>query len=393
MPTITEIEDLKRLYKRRVPKMFYDYCESGSWTEQTFRENSSDFDKLYLRQRVAVDLADRSTSGTMMGRDVTMPVALAPVGMTGMQHWDGEIKAARAAEKFGVPYTLSTMSICSIEDVAAHTSEPFWLQVYTLTDTDYMQRLFDRAKEAKCSAAVVTVDLQLLGQRHKDLKNGLSAPPKLTPKTLADLATRWSWGIGMLSTRRRQFGNIVGHVDGVDDPSSLMSWTAQKFDLSLNWDRIREFRRMWDGPLIVKGIMDPRDAREAVNAGADAIVVSNHGGRQLDGALSTIRALEPIIDAVGDKVEVHLDSGIRSGQDVLKALAMGAKATYIGRAYIYGLGAMGQQGVTRALEVIQKELDVSMALCGKRRVEEIDRDMLMVPEGFTGPWDEGRRNR
>ncbi|ETW14029.1 L-lactate dehydrogenase [Roseivivax marinus] len=393
MPTITEIEDLKRLYKRRVPKMFYDYCESGSWTEQTFRENSSDFDKLYLRQRVAVDLADRSTSGTMMGRDVTMPVALAPVGMTGMQHWDGEIKAARAAEKFGVPYTLSTMSICSIEDVAAHTSEPFWLQVYTLTDTDYMQRLFDRAKEAKCSAAVVTVDLQLLGQRHKDLKNGLSAPPKLTPKTLADLATRWSWGIGMLSTKRRQFGNIVGHVDGVDDPSSLMSWTAQKFDLSLNWDRIREFRRMWDGPLIVKGIMDPRDAREAVNAGADAIVVSNHGGRQLDGALSTIRALEPIIDAVGDKVEVHLDSGIRSGQDVLKALAMGAKATYIGRAYIYGLGAMGQQGVTRALEVIQKELDVSMALCGKRRVEEIDRDMLMVPEGFTGPWDEGRRNR
>jgi L-lactate dehydrogenase (cytochrome) len=373
--------------------MFYDYCESGSWTEQTFRENSSDFDKLYLRQRVAVDLADRSTSGTMMGRDVTMPVALAPVGMTGMQHWDGEIKAARAAEKFGVPYTLSTMSICSIEDVAAHTSEPFWLQVYTLTDTDYMQRLFDRAKEAKCSAAVVTVDLQLLGQRHKDLKNGLSAPPKLTPKTLADLATRWSWGIGMLSTKRRQFGNIVGHVDGVDDPSSLMSWTAQKFDLSLNWDRIREFRRMWDGPLIVKGIMDPRDAREAVNAGADAIVVSNHGGRQLDGALSTIRALEPIIDAVGDKVEVHLDSGIRSGQDVLKALAMGAKATYIGRAYIYGLGAMGQQGVTRALEVIQKELDVSMALCGKRRVEEIDRDMLMVPEGFTGPWDEGRRNR
>ena len=392
MPVITEIEDLKRLYKRRVPKMFYDYCESGSWSEQTFRENSSDFDDIYFRQRVAVDMANRSTKTTMLGEEVSMPVALAPVGMTGMQHWDGEIKAAKAAEKFGVPYCLSTMSICSIEDVAANTSKPFWLQVYTLTDDDYMQRLFDRAKEAKCSAAVITVDLQLLGQRHKDLKNGLSAPPKLTPKTLADLAMRWSWGIGMLSTKRRQFGNIVGHVADVDDPSSLMAWTAEKFDQSLDWDRIRKFRDMWNGPLIIKGIMDPRDAQEAVNVGADAIIVSNHGGRQLDGALSSIRALGPVLEAVGDKVEVHLDSGVRSGQDVLKALAMGAKGVHIGRAYIYGLGAMGQEGVTKALEIIHKELDTSMALCGRRRVTDVDRDILLVPEGFSGRWEEQLRN-
>ncbi|ETX16209.1 L-lactate dehydrogenase [Roseivivax halodurans JCM 10272] len=392
MPVITEIEDLKRLYKRRVPKMFYDYCESGSWSEQTFRENSSDFDEIYFRQRVAVDMANRSTKTTMLGEEVSMPVALAPVGMTGMQHWDGEIKAAKAAEKFGVPYCLSTMSICSIEDVAANTSRPFWLQVYTLTDDDYMQRLFDRAKEAKCSAAVITVDLQLLGQRHKDLKNGLSAPPKLTPKTLADLATRWSWGLGMLSTKRRQFGNIVGHVADVDDPSSLMAWTAEKFDQSLDWDRIRKFRDMWNGPLIIKGIMDPRDAQEAVNVGADAIIVSNHGGRQLDGALSSIRALGPVLEAVGDKVEVHLDSGVRSGQDVLKALAMGAQGVHIGRAYIYGLGAMGQAGVTKALEIIHKELDVSMALCGRRRVTDVDRDILLVPEGFSGRWDDQLRN-
>ncbi|ETX30903.1 alpha-hydroxy acid oxidase [Roseivivax isoporae] len=391
-PVITEIEDLKRIYRRRVPKMFYDYCESGSWTEQTFRENSSDFDKIYLRQRVAVDMANRTTRSTMIGQDVAMPVALAPVGMTGMQHWDGEIKAAKAAEAFGVPFSLSTMSICSIEDVAANTSKPFWLQVYTLTDDDYMRRLFDRARAAKCSAAVITVDLQLLGQRHKDHRNGLSAPPKPTLRTLVNLSTKWAWAMGMLSTRRRQFGNIVGHVADVDDPSSLMTWTAQKFDQSLNWDRIRQFRDMWDGPLIIKGIMDPRDALEAVNVGADAIIVSNHGGRQLDGALSSIRALTPVLDAVGDKVEVHLDSGVRSGQDVLKALAMGAKGVHIGRAYIYGLGAMGQKGVTRALEIIRNELDVSMALCGRRHVTDIDRDILLVPEDFSGRWEAPRRN-
>jgi L-lactate dehydrogenase (cytochrome) len=315
-----------------------------------------------------------------------MPVALAPVGLTGMQHYDGEIFAARAAEKFGVPYTLSTMSICSIEDLAANTSKPFWMQVYTLKDDDFMQRLFDRAKAAKCSAAIITVDLQLLGQRHKDLKNGLSAPPKLTAKSIADMMTKISWGMGMLSTKRRFFGNIVGHAKGVKDPSSLGNWTNESFDQSLDWDRIRQFRKMWDGPLIIKGILDPRDALEACNVGADAIVVSNHGGRQLDGALSTIRALPAIMDAVGDKIEVHLDSGIRSGQDVLKALAMGAKGTYIGRAYVYGLGAMGQAGVTKALEVIHKELDMSMALCGRTDVKALDRDILMIPKDFSDNW-------
>ncbi|SDF99996.1 alpha-hydroxy acid oxidase [Alloyangia pacifica] len=388
MPVITEIEDLKRIYKRRVPKMFYDYCESGSWTEQTFRENCTDFDQLYLRQRVAIDMTGRSTATQMIGQDVAMPVALAPVGMTGMQNADGEIKAAKAAEKFGVPYCLSTMSICSIEDVAENTSKPFWMQVYTLKDDDYMKRLFDRAKAAKCSAAVITVDLQMLGQRHKDLKNGLSAPPKLTPKSIANMATKVPWGLEMLQTKRRFFGNIVGHAKGVTDPSSLTTWTAQSFDQALDWDRIREFRKMWDGPLIIKGIIDPRDALEACNVGADAIVVSNHGGRQLDGALSSIRALAPIMDAVGDKIEVHLDSGVRSGQDVLKAVAMGAKGCWIGRAYIYGLGAMGEAGVTRALEVIHKELDVSMALCGRTDINTVDRDILMIPKGFSGDWEE-----
>lgn len=387
MPVITEIEDLKRIYKRRAPKMFYDYCESGSWSEQTFRENSSDFDKLYLKQRVAIDMSGRSTATQMIGQDVSMPVALAPVGLTGMQHADGEIKAARAAEKFGVPFTLSTMSICSIEDVAEHTQKPFWMQVYTLKDDDFMQRLFDRAKDANCSAAVITVDLQLLGQRHKDLKNGLSAPPKLTVKSVADMMTKVQWGLGMLGTKRRFFGNIVGHAKGVKDASSLHTWTAESFDQSLDWDRIREFRKMWDGPLIIKGIMDARDAKEALNVGADAIIVSNHGGRQLDGALSSIRALPAILDAVGDKIEVHLDSGIRSGQDVLKAVAMGAKGTYIGRAYVYGLGALGEAGVTQALEVIHKELDTSMALCGKTHITKVDRDILMIPKGFAGDWE------
>ncbi|MBV7396505.1 alpha-hydroxy acid oxidase [Mameliella sediminis] len=386
MPVITEIEDLKRIYRRRVPKMFYDYCESGSWTEQTFRENSSDFDDIYLRQRVAVDMAGRSTRTQLIGQDASMPVALAPVGLTGMQHADGEIHAAKAAEKFGVPYCLSTMSICSIEDVASNTSKPFWMQVYTLKDNEFMQNLFDRAKEAKCSAAVITVDLQLLGQRHKDLKNGLSAPPKLTPKSVANMMTKVGWGLNMLQTKRRFFGNIVGHAKGVTDASSLTTWTAESFDQSLDWDRIREFRKMWDGPLIIKGIIDPRDALEACNVGADAIVVSNHGGRQLDGALSSIRALEPIVEAVGDKIEVHMDSGIRSGQDVLKARALGAKGCWIGRAYVYGLGAMGEAGVTKALEVMHKELDVSMALCGRTDIEAVDRDILMVPKGFSGEW-------
>lgn len=386
MPVITNVDDLKRIYKRRVPKMFYDYAESGSYTEQTFRENTSDFDLLRLRQRVAVDMTGRSTASQMIGQDVSLPVALAPVGLTGMQSADGEIKAARAAEKFGVPYTLSTMSICSIEDVAEHTEKPFWMQVYTLKDDDFMRRLFDRAKDAKCSAAVITVDLQVLGQRHKDVKNGLSAPPKPTLANMLNLATKVPWGLEMLGTKRRFFGNIVGHAKGVSDPSSLSDWTASQFDQALNWDRIREFRKMWDGPLIIKGIIDPRDALEALNVGADAIIVSNHGGRQLDGALSSIRALPAVMDAVGDKIEVHLDSGIRSGQDILKAVAMGAKGTYIGRAYVYGLGAMGEAGVARCLEVMQKEFDISMALCGRTSVDALDRDILMIPESFEGNW-------
>ncbi|MEL7298838.1 MAG: alpha-hydroxy acid oxidase [Pseudomonadota bacterium] len=382
MPAITNIEDLKRIYARRVPKMFYDYCESGSWTEQTFRENVSDFDDIKLRQRIAVDMTGRTTASKMVGQDVAMPVALAPVGLCGMQSADGEIKAARAAGKFGVPFTLSTMSICSIEDVAEHTDQPFWFQVYTLKDDDFMKRLIARAGEAKCSALVITVDLQIMGQRHKDIKNGLSAPPKLTPASIANMATKVPWGLEMLGTKRRFFGNIVGHAKGVTDPASLSSWTAEAFDHSLDWERIKELRSWWDGPVILKGILDEEDAKMAANVGADAIVVSNHGGRQLDGAMSSIRMLPRIMDAVGDKIEVHLDSGIRSGQDVLKALALGATGTMIGRAFVYGLGAKGEQGVTDALNVIHKELDTTMALCGKRDVKDLGRDVLLLPKGF-----------
>ena len=386
MPVITEIEDLKRLYKRRVPKMFYDYAETGSWTQQTFNDNCSDFDEIRLRQRIAVDMAGRSTASKMVGQDVAMPVALAPVGLCGMQSADGEIKAARAAEKFGVPFTLSTMSICSIEDVASHTNAPFWFQVYTLKDDEFMKRLFARAKDAKCSALVITVDLQIMGQRHKDLKNGLSAPPKLTPASILNLATKVPWGLEMLQTKRRFFGNIVGHAKGVTDPTSLGSWTAEAFDPSLDWERIKQFRSWWDGPVILKGILDPEDAKKALAVGADAIVVSNHGGRQLDGALSSIRMRPQIMDAVGDKIEVHLDSGIRSGQDVLKALALGAKGTMIGRAFVYGLGAMGEAGVTKTLQVIHKELDTTMALCGERNVADLGRHNLLLPQDFATRW-------
>ena len=387
MTVITNIDDLKRIYRRRVPKMFYDYCESGSWTEQTFRENVSDFEDIHFRQRVAVDLSNRSTASTMVGQEVRMPVALAPVGLTGMQHADGEIKAARAAEKFGVPFTLSTMSICSIEDVAAHTEKPFWFQLYVMRDKDFVRRIIQRARDAGCSALVLTLDLQVLGQRHKDLKNGLSAPPRLTLPVMADLATRWRWGLGMLGTRRRQFGNIVGHVKGVGDTSSLMAWTAEQFDPQLDWKKVEEIRAQWDGPFILKGIQEVDDAKMAVKVGADAIVVSNHGGRQLDGALSSIRALPPIVEAVGGEVEIHMDGGIRSGQDVLKARAMGARGVYIGRSYIYGLGAMGEKGVSKALEIIHRELDLSMAFCGHRDIEQVDRSILMVPRGFAGEWE------
>ena len=388
MPVITNIQDLKRIYERRVPRMFFDYAESGSWTEQTFRENTSDFEKIRLRQRVAVDMSGRTTSGKMIGEDVAMPVALAPVGLTGMQHADGEIKAAKAAEDFGVPFTLSTMSINSIEDVAEATNKPFWFQLYTMNDEDYVRRLIQRAKDAKCSALVITLDLQILGQRHKDLKNGLSAPPKLTPKTIANLMTKWAWGIEMLGAKRREFGNIVGHVEGISDASSLGAWTSEQFDLSLDWGKIAKLKEMWGGKVILKGILDAEDAKMAVKVGADAIVVSNHGGRQLDGALSSIRMLPKIMDAVGGEVEVILDSGIRSGQDVLKSLALGASGTMIGRAFVYGLGAMGQKGVTTALEVIHKELDTTMALCGERKVSDLGRHNLLIPQDFEGKWQD-----
>ena len=386
MPVITCIDDLKRLHRRRTPRMFYDYCESGSYTEQTFRANTADFAEIRLRQKVAVDMSDRSLAGRMLGEPVAMPVALAPVGMTGMQHADGEILAARAAEAFGVPFTLSTMSICSIEDVAAHTTKPFWFQLYVMRDEDFVDRAIDRARAANCSALVLTLDLQILGQRHKDLRNGLSAPPRLTLPVMLDLATKWRWGLGMLRTKRRFFGNIVGHARGVGDPASLMAWTAEQFDPKLDWGKIARIRDRWGGKLILKGILDEDDARRAADFGADAIVVSNHGGRQLDGALSSIRMLPRIVAAVGHRVEVHLDSGIRSGQDVLKALALGARGTWIGRAYIHGLGAMGQPGVTAALEVIRKELDTTLALCGERDVAALGRHNLLMPADFETRW-------
>ncbi|MDC1290944.1 alpha-hydroxy-acid oxidizing protein [Planktomarina temperata] len=386
MPVITTIQDLKEIYQRRVPRMFYDYCESGSWTEQTFSDNISDFAKLRLRQRVAVDMTNRSTASKMIGQEVSMPVALAPVGMTGMQCADGEIKAARAAAAFGVPYTLSTMSICSIEDVAAATDAPFWFQLYTLTDEDYSDRLIQRVKDANCSALVITLDLQILGQRHKDLKNGLSAPPKLTAKTIANLATKWSWGLEMLGTKRRGFGNIVGHVSGISDTTSLSAWTAEQFDQALDWKKVEVLMKKWGGKVILKGILDPEDAKMAAKLGVDAIIVSNHGGRQLDGALSSIRMLPKIVEAVDGKCEVWMDGGIRSGQDILKAKALGATGTMIGRSYIYGLGAMGQAGVTKALEVMHKELDTTMALCGHRDINDVTRDILYIPEDFEGRW-------
>ncbi len=382
MTVITCIDDLKTLHRKRTPKMFYDYCESGSYTEQTFRENTSDFAQIRLRQKVAVDMSGRSTAGTMAGQPVTMPVSLAPVGLLGMQRADGEIKAARAAAKFGVPFTLSTMSICSIEDVAAHSPAPFWFQLYVMRDEDFVDAIIERAKRAGCSALVLTLDLQLLGQRHKDLKNGLSAPPRLTLPNMIDIALKTRWALEMLGTKRRFFGNIVGHAKGVGDAASLLSWTTEQFDPCLDWAKIARIRDQWSGPFILKGILDAEDARIAADFGADAIIVSNHGGRQLDGALSSIRMLPQIVAAVGDKTEVWLDSGIRSGQDILKALALGAKGTMAGRAYVHGLGAMGEAGVTRALEVMQKELDTSMALCGERQVSALSRDNLLIPEGF-----------
>ena len=377
MTVITTIEDLRQLAQKRVPRMFYDYADSGSWTESTYRANESDFQTIKLRQRVAVNMQDRSTATTMVGVPTAMPVAIAPTGLTGMQHADGEILAAKAAEKFGVPFTLSTMSICSIEDIAAHTRVPFWFQLYVMRDRDYIERLIDRAKAAHCGALVLTLDLQILGQRHKDLKNGLSAPPKLTIANILNMATKPRWCLGMAGTKRRQFGNIVGHVKGVENMGSLSEWTAKQFDPQLNWGDVEWIKKRWGGKLILKGIQDVEDARIAVESGADALIVSNHGGRQLDGAQSSIQALPAIVDAVGSRIEVHMDGGIRSGQDVLKARALGARGTYIGRAFLYGLGAMGEAGVTKALEIIHKELDLTMAFCGRTRIEQVDKSILL----------------
>lgn len=377
MAVITCIEDLRILAQRRVPRMFYDYADSGSWTESTYRANNTDFAAIKFRQRVAVNMENRTLATTMVGQPTALPVALAPTGLTGMQHADGEILAAKAAEKFGVPFTLSTMSICSIEDVAANTNTPFWFQVYFLKDREFMGKLIQRAKAARCSALVLTLDLQILGQRHKDMKNGLSAPPKLTVPNMLNMATKPGWCLGMLQTRRRGFGNIVGHANEVSDMSSLSSWTAEQFDPALSWDHIKWVRDRWDGKLILKGIMDVEDARMAAQCGADALIVSNHGGRQLDGAESSIAALPGIVEAVGDRIEVHMDGGIRSGQDVIKAVALGARGVYIGRAFLYGLGAMGEAGVTKCLEIIRRELDVTMALCGLTDIKKVDKSILL----------------
>ncbi len=372
-----EIKDIKALAKRRVPKMFFDYADSGAWTESTYRANEDDFARIKLRQRVLVDMTNRSLATTMIGQPVSMPVALSPTGLTGMQHGDGEMLAAQAAEEFGVPFTLSTMSICSIEDVASVTTKPFWFQLYVMQDRDFVLNLIDRAKAAKCSALVLTLDLQILGQRHKDIRNGLSAPPRFTPRHIWQMATRPGWCMKMLGTKRRTFRNIVGHAKSVTDLSSLSVWTSEQFDPRLSWSDVEWIKERWGGPLILKGILDPEDAQMAVSTGADAIIVSNHGGRQLDGAMSSIGMLPRIVDAVGHKIEVHMDGGIRSGQDVLKAVALGAKGTYIGRPFLYGLGAGGKRGVSDVLEIIRKEMDVTMALCGRRNIQDIDKSILL----------------
>ena len=377
MKSMTCIEDLRLLAERRVPRMFYDYADSGSWTESTYRANSDDFGKIKLRQRVAVNMENRTLATTMAGQKVAMPVAIAPTGLTGMQHADGEILAAKAAEAFGIPFTLSTLSICSIEDIAAHTTAPFWMQLYVMKDRAFIERLIERARAANCSALVLTLDLQILGQRHKDLRNGLSAPPRLTIKNIANMMTKPRWCIGMLGTRRHGFGNVIGHVSGVSDMGSLSAWTSQQFDPALSWSDVEWIKQRWGGKLILKGIMDVEDAKLAAQCGADALVVSNHGGRQLDGAPSSISALPGIVDAVGRQLEVHMDGGIRSGQDVIKALALGARGVYIGRPFLYGLGAGGQAGVTRCLEIIRNELDITMALCGHRDILNVNTDILL----------------
>ncbi|MBT3724929.1 MAG: alpha-hydroxy-acid oxidizing protein [Gammaproteobacteria bacterium] len=376
MTSILEIKDLQQLAKSRLPKLFYDYIDSGSWTEGTYRANESDFQKINLRQRVAGDMTDRSLASTMVNQPVSMPIALAPTGLTGMFRANGEMLAAQAAEQMGVPFTLSTMSICSIEDVASVTRKPFWFQLYVMKDRDFMKSLIERAKAANCSALILTLDLQILGQRHKDLKNQLSAPPGLKPLHLWQMMQRPGWCLNMLTTKRHAFRNIVGHAKGVKNAASLFEWTAEQFDPRLSWDDVEWIKKIWGGPLILKGILDKEDALLASETGADAIIISNHGGRQLDGARSSISALAGIVDTVGDKIEVHVDGGIRSGQDVLKAICLGAKGVHIGRPFLYGLAAQGKQGVEKALQIMQNELDITMAFCGERKLTGLNRHNL-----------------
>jgi L-lactate dehydrogenase (cytochrome) len=373
---ITTIEELRVLAKKRVPRMFYDYVDSGAWTGSTYEANEADFKRIKLRQRVAVDMSNRSLATTMVGQPVSMPVALAPTGIIGMQRGDGEILVARAAATAGIPYTLSTMSVCSIEDVAANTEKPFWFQLYVMKDRDFIGRLIDRAKSARCSALVLTLDLQIIGQRHKDIKNGLTTPPKPTLANILNIATKPRWCLSMLRTERRTFGNVVGHAPGADNMRSISLWIADQFDPKLSWDDIKWIKDRWGGKLILKGILDPEDAERALQVGADAMIVSNHGGRQLDGALSSIAALPSIVRTVGDRLEIFLDGGVRSGQDVLKAVALGARAVFIGRAFLYGVQALGGEGVTLALDIIRKELDTTMALCGCRDIRHVDRSII-----------------
>lgn len=368
---VLTVGEMKTLARRRVPKMFFDYADSGSWTESTYRSNETDYEKILLNQRVAVNMEGRSLATTMLGQDVSMPVAIGPTGLTGMQCADGEIKGAKAAEKFGIPFSLSTMSVCSIEDIAENTSAPFWFQLYMMRDRDFIERLIDRAKAAKCSALVITMDLQILGQRHKDKRNDLATPPRITPKHLWQMATRPAWCLGMLGTRRHTFRNIAGHVENVGDLRSLAHWTAKQFDPALSWEDVKWVKKRFGGPIIIKGVLDARDALAAIEHGADAIIVSNHGGRQLDGAPSSIQVLPEIVDAVGDRAEVYVDGGIYSGQSLIKAMALGARGTFIGRAFLWGLGAGGEAGVTRVLDIIREEADITMALTGERKITDV----------------------
>jgi L-lactate dehydrogenase (cytochrome) len=376
MPVVTCIEDLRQLAKKRVARAIFDYVDCGSYSECTLRANRSDLELLTLRQRVGIDVDKRSTRATMLGEEVAMPVALAPVGLTGLNWADGEILAARAAQRFGVPFTLSTMSICSIEDVAGAVDKPFWFQLYVMRDRGFAASLIQRAKAAGCSALVLTLDLQIQGQRHRDLKNGLAVPPKLTVGTALDILRHPGWALNVLRGRRRSFGNLEGRIPDAKSLTTLSQWIAGQFDPTLSWKDVEWVKRLWGGKLVLKGILDAEDAKLAAQSGVEAIVVSNHGGRQLDGTASSIRALPDVVDAVGERLEVWFDGGIRSGQDVLKALALGARATLIGRAFAYGLGAMGEAGVARALDIIQRELDVTLALCGLRSVREANRSIL-----------------